>query len=481
MIPTTVVLSVLLSAAALVAPPKKQKPPEPPPPEPEPRPVFVVPGPEQPMAFGEEVRRLWASDDFQRVLALSYQADSDVEPKVNDLEKPQLYEVLKLIAAEKPAEALAMVDPLCKDDASAVFDFTKANIHFQLEDFDNAGEAYAKATAKFPKFRRAWRNLALIHVRKGDFAKAIVPLTRLVELNGADSVVYGLLGYAYSLQDDNLGAESAYRMALLLDPKSKDWQLGLARTFFKQERWADAIALTQRLISEKPDQPDLWLLQANAFIGSGQAMKAAQNYEIVARMGKATADSTLMLGDIYVNEELYGPAVDCYARALAMTPRPTAERTLRAAKVILARGALADGRRLVESTAKTFGEDLTVPERKEMLKLRSRIAAATQATDEQARVLAQIIELDPLDGEALMLLGQYHTDQGDLEKAVFHYERAASVEKFEADAKVRHAQVLVKQGKYGDAVPLLRAAQQVRPRDNVQTYLDQVERAAKGR
>ncbi|MFN9909722.1 MAG: tetratricopeptide repeat protein, partial [bacterium] len=67
-------------------------------------------------------------------------------------------------------------------------------------------------------------------------------------------------------------------MALLLDPKSKDWQLGLARTFFKQERWADAIALTQRLIAEKPAQTDLWLLQANAFIGSGQPMKAAQNY-----------------------------------------------------------------------------------------------------------------------------------------------------------------------------------------------------------
>ena len=476
-----VILALFLSATALAAPPKKQKPPQPPPPEPEPRPVFVVPAPDQPMAFGAEVRKLWESDDFQRVLAMSYQAESDVEPKVNDLEKPQLFEVLKLIAAEKPAEALAMVDPLCKDDASAVFDFTKANIHFQLEEFDKAGEAYAKATVKFPKFRRAWRNLALIHVRKGDFAKAIVPLTRLVELNGADSVVYGLLGYAHSLQDDNLGAESAYRMALLLDPKSKDWQLGLARTFFRQERWADAIALTSRLISEKPDQPDLWLLQANAYIGSGQPMKAAQNYEIVARMGKETVESALMLGDIYVNEDLFGPAVDCYGRALGMTPRPAASRPLRAAKVVLARGALEDGRRLVERTSEIYGDALSVEERKDLLKLRSRIAAATQATDEQARVLAEIVELDPLDGEALLALGQYHADRGDFDKAVFHLERAASVERFEADAKVRHAQVLVKQGKYGDAVPLLRSAQQVRPRDNVQTYLDQVERAARGR
>ncbi len=60
-------------------------------------------------------------------------------------------------------------------------------------------------------------------------------------------------------------------------------------------------------------------------------------------------------------------------------------------------------------------------------------------------------------------------------------EAAAKIEKFEADAKVRHAQLLVSQGKYAEALPLLRAAQQVKPRENIQSYLDQVERVAKQR
>jgi len=89
--------------------------------------------------------------------------------------------------------------------------------------------------------------------------------------------------------------------------------------------------------------------------------------------------------------------------------------------------------------------------------------------------------LDPLDGEALILLGQNYARKGDAEKAVFYYERAASIESFEADAKIRHAQLLVGNGKYDEALPLLRRAQQLNPRDNIQKYLEQVERVAKSR
>ncbi|ETW97889.1 MAG: hypothetical protein ETSY1_21030 [Candidatus Entotheonella factor] len=46
---------------------------------------------------------------------------------------------------------------------------------------------------------------------------------------------------------------------------------------------------------------------------------------------------------------------------------------------------------------------------------------------------------------------------------------------------MRHAQLLVKNGKYEAALPLLRRAQQIKPRDNIQAYLEQVERVAKGR
>ncbi|MBZ0254926.1 tetratricopeptide repeat protein, partial [bacterium] len=118
-------------------------------------------------------------------------------------------------------------------------------------------------------------------------------------------------------------------------------------------------------------------------------------------------------------------------------------------------------------------------DRKDILKLRARLAVADGTAEEEVKVLEEIVKLDPLDGEALILLGQNCNRNGQPEKAIFYYERAANIEEFEADAKVRHAQLLVSQGKYAEALPLLRRAQLVNPRENIQEYLEQVERVAK--
>ena len=314
------------------------------------KPAVSPPAPSEELpkiALSDAQRAVFGDDLFERRFAESYAAETDIEPKLLDPERKGMLEVLKLIQADKMAEAAAMLQKMRTDASSAVLDFTLGNIAFQKEDFSTAIEEYNKSVQKFPRFRRAWRNLSLIHVRNGDLEKALPALTKVVELGGADSTTYGLMGFAYSNLDKPIAAESAYRMAILLDPATRDWKLGLAKAFFKQKRFADAAALTAELIKETPDAADLWLLQANAFVGLGQSMKAAQNYEIVDRLGKTTVDSLNMLGDIYVNEGLYDIAVTCYERAMLKTPRGAAERPIRAAKVLVGRGASADAEGLI--------------------------------------------------------------------------------------------------------------------------------------
>ena len=46
---------------------------------------------------------------------------------------------------------------------------------------------------------------------------------------------------------------------------------------------------------------------------------------------------------------------------------------------------------------------------------------------------------------------------------------------------MRHAQLLVRDGRYAEALPLLRRAQAIAPRDNVQEWLEKVERYAQGK
>ena len=128
-----------------------------------------------------------------------------------------------------------------------------------------------------------------------------------------------------------------------------------------------------------------------------------------------------------------------------------------------------------------YGDRIGEDERKSLLRLRAQIALAEGAGDEEARILEEIVALDPLDGEALILLGRHSERNEETEQAIFYYERAANIEATEADAKIRHGQLLVRNGKYVEALPLLRSAQQINYRENIQDYLVQVERLAKGR
>mgnify|MGYP000128173395 CR=1 FL=1 len=424
---------------------------------------------------------LWNRPDFKRWFAASYLAESEVEPRTTTVERDQLQAIFEAMSEDRMDKALTELGKRRGAEANAVFDFTLANIHFQNEELDTARDLYALAVDKYPKFRRAWRNMALIDFRQGEFEKAAAAFTKVIELGGNDAVTYGLLAYSYSNLEDHIAAESAYRMAVLLEPRSADWRMGLARSFFKQQRYADAVALCDALIAVEPERADLWLLQANALLGLGKPMDAARNYEFVESLGRSTPESLQMLADIYVNEELFDLAVERHVSALEMSDAVKVDRAVRAAKVLTSRGALGATRRLVESVDRLRGSTLSDAERKDVLKLRARLAVADGAGEAEATVLREIVELDPLDGEALILLGQHSARGGDPEQAIFYFERAANLEAFEANAKVHHAQLLVGQSRYAEALPLLRRAQTLSHRDNIQEYLEQVERVSQGR
>lgn len=479
------------------------------------------------IGFGEIGLTIWSDPAFLEQFAESYIAASDIEPTLKAEERKQMLEVLTLLKpdereqqlltpdtheaeliragrheeaaalrrqkgekaqamrAEKVDKAVVLLKKLQGPAASAVVDFTLGNVHFQRGQYDDAAASYQVAIKKFRSFRRAWQNLGLIYMRQEKFGDALPALTRVIELGGNDSLTYGMLGFAYSSVENDLAAESAYRLAILLEPRKPNWKMGLIQSLFKQERFSEVVAMCRPMIANEPENPKLWLIQANAYIGLQQPMKAAENYEMVDRLGASTEPSLNNLGDIYINMEVFDLAVSAYVRSMELATRlnhlTRADRAIRAAKALSARGAHTETKLLIDRIDALYGERLSAEEHKDLLKMRARLAVAEGAGDEERHVLEQIVKLDPLDGEALMLLAQHSARANDIETAINYYEQAAGLEKYEADARVRHAQLLVGQGKYDQAMPLLRRAQTLKPRENVQKYLEQVERVAGGR
>jgi tetratricopeptide (TPR) repeat protein len=424
---------------------------------------------------------IWNDPVFQKSFVAGYGFNSDIEPRVSP-EEVEILEKIRPIMAKDVARAEGALRGKVTPECSAVLDFTLGGIYFQQDKMKEALKCYQNAVKKYPNFRRAWRNIGLINVRSGDHDNAITAFTRMIELGGGDAYSYGLLGFAYAIKQDYQAAEQAFRNALLLQPQNTEWRLGITRCAFKQLKFEDAVTQLEVLIGRYPEKPDFWLLQAQAYLGMKQPLKAAEDLESVDRLGKSTVDSLHTLGDIYLSENLADSALNAYSRAFKLDTKQQLYRPVRSAEMLAMRGAPVEARKLLDQITQARTADIPEADRRKILKLQARLSMAEGGGGEDAvKALEEIVKLDPLDGEALMLLGQHYIQKNEPDRAIFYFERAEGIEQFEAKAKIRHAQVFVGMGRFNDALPLLRRAQELKPQEEVARYLEQVERAARTR
>jgi len=422
--------------------------------------------------------QLWNDESFVKEFLGSYGFLAGYEPQISEEEKEALRSLIDLIKAS-PKAAIQQLEPQITAESSAAFDFILANLYFQEGNLPKAEQYYKTATVKHPDFRRAYKNLGLVQIQKGDYAKAIKTISKAMELGEVDGRAYGLLGYGYLTEERYYPAEAAYRQAILMQPENKDWKVGLAQCLLQTERYGDAVALFDTLIKDDPDNADFWLLQSNAYIGKGDALTAAKNIEVVRRMGQAELRSLTLLGDIYMNNENADLALEAYLAAAGIATAKDSKALIRAAELLTRTANYEQATTMINQCRAALSDDLKDKEDLTLLTLEAKIARATDQDDKAAELLAQIIERDSLNGEAIIELADYYADQGDMAKAINRYQQAEKIKKFEREALVAHAQARVRNGAYKEAVPLLRRALQIKQDRNLADFTDRVERAAR--
>lgn len=419
----------------------------------------------------------WNDEAFVKDFLGSYGFLAGYEPTISEEEKEALRSLIDLIKVS-PSAAIRELEPQIKSSSSAAFDFILANLYFQEGELDEAEEFYLKAVKKHPDFRRAYKNLGLVQVQKGDFDEAIPTISKAMELGEVDGRAYGLLGYGYLTQERYFPAEAAYRQAILMQPEVKDWKVGLARTLLESSRYTEAASLFQTLLQDEPDNADFWLLQSNAYLGQDQPLQAAKNIEVARRMGAADLQTLTLLGDIYMNDESPDLALDAYLEAAEEAGPDDTKSLIRAAE-LLTRSVNYPQAKTMIAAVRDKQTELGEQDEMQLLTLEAKIARAEGDDEKAVATLNRIVEQDSLNGEALIELANYYADQGDMAKATNRFEQAQKIEKFERQALVAHAQALVRDGQYEDAVPLLRRALQIKPDQNLEDYLSRVERAAR--
>ncbi len=428
--------------------------------------------------FESQWQLKWSDPTFVDSFIGSYPPLEDSEPKITKEEVEVFREVIELIKTS-PSAAAQRLESEVNENSSAAMIFVLANLYLQSQDTDKAKQYYQQAIKKYPSYRRAHKNLALVLLQDQELEQAQDHIHEAIELGEKDGRLYGLLGYIYLNRGDYLAAESAYTEAILQQPKVKDWKLGLARSLLGMEKYAESSAIFQSLIEEDPNNAQYWLLQVNTYLGLGQPSRAVANLEILRRMGKAKPTSIKLLGDIYMNMKMYDLAISTYGELIETdSAGQYFEPAMRIGQMLVQLQEYERAQAMLEVIESSYS-GIDKEQQLSVKVLQAKVVRTQGKIDEAIATLEEIITMDALNGDALLELASIYQKKDQIEEAVFNYEMAAKIEGYEATALVEHARMLVAQKRYAEAVPLLKESLNYKDDPRIVTFLDKVERAAR--
>lgn len=427
-------------------------------------------------------QEFWNMPQLRKTFEDSYLVNSKTEPELSQEERELVRGVLEALAENNDkAAALRQIQNAITSESSAALDFIAASLNAEQGNLKTAISYYETAVEKFPSFLRAYKNGGIMKVQEGRYEAALKDLTRAVELGAVDTMTMGLLGLCYVNTSRYYSAETAYQEAIMMDPSILDWQVGLARALLQQQKYDEAIAVIDQILLEEPENEVYWSSQANAYLGKDDPETAVAIQEIVDRLGKATPESLIFMGNIYLSRGLSELALTYFERALKMDPDQEAEVYVEIAEIMTARGAYQEASSVIGDIRDRLSGSLTDEDKLRILRLQAQIALATDQGERVIPILQELIERDPLDGQALMLLADFYSAKEDVDgyaRADLYFDRATKVPEWEVRALISWARSYVSRESFRKAIPLLERAQVLNPQEHIGRYLEQVRKVA---
>lgn len=419
--------------------------------------------------------------EFVKRFVGTYAFDQTINPQISSDESAMLQEIAPLmqsnykqaVAGIKAFQVAAVAEG---NDTSPALDYFIASLYLQNGEVDVAIPEYIKAIKAFPNFYRAYQNLGLAYIQKSNFTDAITYLTKALEIGGGNGGLFGLIGYSYLNTNRPETALDAYRNALLYEPDSQDWRLGKLNALFASGDAGDAARFIDELLVEMPDNTDLWMKQVNSFLELEDYQSAIANLNILRVEGRASTPSLVLLGDLFLNENLPGKAVEVYME-VSKREDLAPERKISLIRGLLGRGSNEEAERLIAEVTANSEASFTPKQELDLLTLQARTALALGKAEVAFEALQDVVKRDPLNGEAQLALGDFYRDKGDLARSTFAYEAAEKVDRYRVKALTSLARLKVSQRDYAEAIKILRRAQALEERDYIADYIRKLEAA----
>jgi len=183
---------------------------------------------------------------------------------------------------------------------------------------DAAVDAYRRALAERPEFRKASNNLILALVKSGKGPEAVERARALVAESPKDPDRYFTLGLAQSEQDVEQAIES-FRRALELAPRHTLARYNLALVLRRADRLPEALAELERALTIEP-RPEAHYLMGVIYWHQGKTDRAVSALRLAVAAEPRYADAHETLGSVLKEKRDWAGASASLRRAIAIRP-----------------------------------------------------------------------------------------------------------------------------------------------------------------
>lgn len=427
----------------------------------------------QPAASGER---------WERRILQSYGWDAAVEPGISEVERALLEKIESLMQdnayfALKMAEDIVLASPV----TNAQFNQLLGTLYLEEALPAEALVQFETAVKKYPAFRRAWNSLGSLRYARNEYAEAVEALSKAIQLGTVDPYTYGMLAYSHLELENFEAAAAAYGMALLFEPDNPDWIEGQVQVLRARGKTEEAVGLLDELIRIRPGELDYWLAQAESYLARGDRLRAARNLEIARVLGDTTPKTLVLLGSIYLQENIQERAAQAFLIVLDSgdpLPPPLA---LNASRQFLSRGEIPLARRLLDSVTAQKAGSLGLREKAAVALLEAEMEEQAGRRDAALEILRRAESEAPLEGELLVKLARWEAEAGRQPVALLLLERLPADSVYQFPSLLLRARYLAELQRYPEAMTVLEQALKLQPTQALANLYAQVLEAMKAR
>jgi tetratricopeptide (TPR) repeat protein len=302
-------------------------------------------------------------------------------------------------------------------------------LDIQMQKYDDAVVHLKQALRLNAKDRAAGNDLALAYKAKGDLAKALAELDRLIAENGNDPLTLYLRASIYADRNENEKALSDAQKLFALEPGNPRGRLLLGQLQVRNERCSEAVGVLEPLARAPDAEASAIYLLSQAYRCAGQAdlaQKTMEHFEAVskeqhaAKEGKVQSEHLVdQAGELARGNQFPG-AIELLQQAVEKDPRNGGAYS-QLAKIYYSEGE-------IEKAHNAVSKALEInPAHPDYLYVAGKILEKEGKLDEALAAFEKTALVNPHEADAYFEMGLIYEQRKDRARAIAAYKRAVQL------------------------------------------------------